>query len=103
VVLDLYERRWAGRRLHPGDDVISSDEKTQLQALLRRHALVAPAAGRSGLVEHGYRRPRDAGRPGRDGCPRPRALLDRLARSWTTSISAADSRRPRERTCVSRY
>ena len=55
-VLDLYERRWEGRRLHPGDYVISADEKTQLQALARRHALVGPAPGRPGLVEHEYRR-----------------------------------------------
>lgn len=55
-VLDLYERRWQGRRLHPGDYVISADEKTQLQALLRRHPLVAPGPGRPGLVEHEYRR-----------------------------------------------
>jgi DDE superfamily endonuclease len=55
-VLDLHERRWEGRRLHPGDYVISADEKTQLQALLRRHPLVAPSGGRPGLVEHEYRR-----------------------------------------------
>jgi hypothetical protein len=55
-VLDLYERRWDGRRLHPGDYVISADEKTQLQALLRRHPLIAPGPGRPGLVEHEYRR-----------------------------------------------
>lgn len=55
-VLDLYERRWEGRRLHPGEYVISADEKTQLQALLRRHPLVAPAPGRPGLVDHEYRR-----------------------------------------------
>ncbi len=55
-VLDLYERRWEGERLHPGDYVISTDEKTQLQALLRRHELVAPGPGRPGLIEHEYRR-----------------------------------------------
>ena len=55
-VLDLYQRRWQGKRLHPGDYVISADEKTQLQALLRRHPLVAPGPGRAGLVEHEYRR-----------------------------------------------
>jgi len=27
-VLDLYERRWEGERLHPGHYVISTDEKT---------------------------------------------------------------------------
>src|SRR5215212_10935458 len=47
-VLELYERRWQGRRLHPGDYVISADEQTQLQALLRRHPLVAPGRGRPG-------------------------------------------------------
>jgi hypothetical protein len=56
VVLDLYARRWQGKLLHPGDYVISADEKTQLQALLRRHPLVAPGRGRPGLAEHEYRR-----------------------------------------------
>ena len=55
-MLDLYDRRWEGERLHPGDYVISADEKTQLQALLRRHPLIAPGPGRPGLVEHEYRR-----------------------------------------------
>lgn len=55
-VLDLYQRRWDGQRLHPADYVISADEKTQLQALLRRHRLIAPGPGRPGLVEHEYRR-----------------------------------------------
>jgi hypothetical protein len=56
VVLDLYGRRFGGRRLHPGDYVVCADEKTQLQALLRRHPLVAPGPRRPGLVEHEYRR-----------------------------------------------
>jgi hypothetical protein len=55
-VLDLYERRWQGERLHPGDYVISADEKSQLQALLGRHAPVAPAPGRPGLREFEYTR-----------------------------------------------
>jgi transposase len=75
-VLDLYERRWNGRCLHPGEYVISADEKTQLQALLRRHPLVAPGPGRPGLVEHEYRR-RDARLPRRDGRPQPAARLVR--------------------------
>ena len=44
-VLDLYERRWEGKLLHPGDYVISADEKSQLQALLPCHQLIAPARG----------------------------------------------------------
>jgi hypothetical protein len=55
-VLDLYQRRWDGQRPHPGENVISADEKTQLQALLRRHPLVPPGPRRLGLVQHEYRR-----------------------------------------------
>ena len=54
-VLDLYGRRFEGRRLHPGEYVICADEKSQLQALARRHATVAAAPGRPGL-EFEYRR-----------------------------------------------
>ncbi len=55
-VLDLYARRFEGRRLHPGEFVICADEKSQLQALARRHQTVAPGAGRPALVEFEYRR-----------------------------------------------
>ncbi len=55
-VLDLYQRRWEGQRLHPGDYVISADEKSQLQALLGRHDPVAPGPGRPGLCEFEYTR-----------------------------------------------
>jgi hypothetical protein len=55
-VLDLYERRFEGRRLHPGEFVISADEKSQLQALGRRHDTIAPGRGRPALVEFEYRR-----------------------------------------------
>lgn len=36
-VLDLYARTWQGRELGPDEYVISADEKSQLQALRRRH------------------------------------------------------------------
>ena len=36
-MLDLYARRFEGRRLRPDEYVISADEKSQLQALGRRH------------------------------------------------------------------
>src|SRR5215208_6089795 len=55
-VLDLYARRFEGRRLHPGEYVICADEKSQLQALARRHATVPAAPGRAALVEFEYRR-----------------------------------------------
>ena len=55
-VLDLYARRFEGRLLHPGEYVICADEKSQLQALARRHVTVPAAAGRPALVEFEYRR-----------------------------------------------
>ena len=55
-VLDLYEGRWEGAALGPGDFVLSADEKTSIQARLRKHASVAPAPGRPTRVEHEYTR-----------------------------------------------
>ena len=55
-VLDPYEGRWEGRLLHPGEFVISADEKTQLQALQRQHPTLPPGLGRPLLVEHEYER-----------------------------------------------
>ena len=55
-VLDLYERRWNGRRLRPDEYVISADEKSQLQALHRRHPDLPPGPGRTRRVEFEYRR-----------------------------------------------
>src|SRR4051794_10474067 len=55
-VLDLYARRFEGRLLHPGEYVICADEKSQLQALARRHETVPAAPGRRALVEFEYRR-----------------------------------------------
>lgn len=55
-VLDLYQRRFEGRRLRPDEYVICADEKTQLQALGRKHATLPPARGRAGRFEFDYRR-----------------------------------------------
>ncbi len=55
-VLDLYERRWQGELLHPGDFVICADEKTQIQARQRDSPTTAPAPGRPQRVEHDYDR-----------------------------------------------
>lgn len=54
--LDLYARVFQGKRLRPDEYVISADEKTQLQALGRRHETVPPGPGRPGLVEFDYLR-----------------------------------------------
>lgn len=55
-VLDLYGRRFEGGPLGPDEYVISADEKTQVQALARRHPGTGPSSGRIRRVEHEYRR-----------------------------------------------
>ena len=55
-VLDLYAREWQGKRLGRRDYVISADEKTSIQARVRTHPTLGPAAGRSTRVEHEYQR-----------------------------------------------
>jgi len=56
VVLDLYGRRFKGRRLEPGEFVVSADEKTSIQARCRCHPTLPPAAARAMRVEHEYER-----------------------------------------------
>jgi transposase len=55
-VLDLYARCWQGEPLGEDDYVISADEKSQLQALQRRHRDLAVGPGRTRRVEFEYRR-----------------------------------------------
>jgi hypothetical protein len=55
-VLDLYQRRFEGRRLRSDEYVICADEKTQLQALGRRRGTLPPAPGRPGRFEFDYQR-----------------------------------------------
>jgi transposase len=55
-VLDLYARLWDGVPLGPDDYVISADEKSQLQAVARRHPGLAVGPGRSRRVEFEYKR-----------------------------------------------
>jgi transposase len=55
-VLDLYARRWKGRRLGPNDYVICADEKTSIQARCRCHPTLPPGRARTMRVEHEYER-----------------------------------------------
>jgi len=55
-VLDLYARVWEHEPLSDDDYVISADEKSQLQALHRRHQDLPPGPGRKRRVEFEYRR-----------------------------------------------
>ena len=55
-VLDLYARTWNGVPLGPDDYVISADEKSQLQALRRRHPTRPAGPGQVAHVEFEYQR-----------------------------------------------
>jgi hypothetical protein len=56
-VLDLYQGRWEGKLLHPGEFVICADEKPSIQARRRIHETRPPAArSRGHRVEHSYER-----------------------------------------------
>jgi len=55
-VLDLYAQEWKGKPLEPGDYVISADEKTSIQARVRRHPTSPPYSGERMRVEHEYTR-----------------------------------------------
>ena len=55
-VLDLYDRVWEGTPLGPDEYVISSDEKTSIQARCRCHPTLAPGKARTMRVNHEYDR-----------------------------------------------
>jgi hypothetical protein len=55
-VLDLYQGRFEGKLLEPGDVVICADAKPSIQARKRIHQSAPPAPGRGQRVEHEYER-----------------------------------------------
>ncbi len=55
-VLDLYGRRFDDTPLRCDEFVISADEKTSIQARIRKHATTPPGPRRSMRVEHEYAR-----------------------------------------------
>jgi hypothetical protein len=55
-VLDLYERTWKGRGLKDDEFVLSTDEKTSIQARRRRHNSLPTQPGSPMKVEHEYKR-----------------------------------------------
>jgi hypothetical protein len=55
-VLDLYAKQWERLPLEADDYVISSDEKTSIQARIRKHVTAPPFSGKPMRVEHEYRR-----------------------------------------------
>jgi hypothetical protein len=55
-ILDLYEGVWQGQPLSPFDCIVSTDEKTSIQARRRIYPTLPTAAGRPMRVEHEYER-----------------------------------------------
>ena len=55
-ILDLYEGRWEGELLHPGDFVVCADEKPSIQARKRKHGTLPAMPGEGQKVEHEYER-----------------------------------------------
>ena len=53
-ILDLYQRRWQGKLLRDDEFVLSTDEKTSIQARARIHPTLPPQPGRAMRVEHEY-------------------------------------------------
>jgi DDE superfamily endonuclease len=105
-ILDLYQGRWEGRLLEPGDLIISADEKPSIQARQRICETLPPAPGvrRGQRVEHTYtrggaltylaawdvRRGRVFGRTERQGGIAP---FDRLVHQVMTNEPYASARR----------
>lgn len=55
-ILDLYARTWQGQALQEDEFVVSTDEKTSIQARVRIHPSVPAGPGNSMRVEHEYAR-----------------------------------------------
>jgi hypothetical protein len=55
-ILDLYARQWQGHALQSDEFVISADEKTSIQARLRKHRSLPPRPAQAARVEHEYAR-----------------------------------------------
>ena len=53
-ILDLYQRRWQGKLLRDDEFVLSTDEKTSIQARARIHPTLPPQPGMAMRVEHEY-------------------------------------------------
>ncbi|MGH7899746.1 MAG: IS630 family transposase [Candidatus Binatia bacterium] len=55
-IVDLYARQWQGKPLKSDEFVISADEKTSIQARIRKHPSLPPRPAQAARVEHEYAR-----------------------------------------------
>ena len=55
-IFDLYSGQWQGRPLEPDEFVIRADEKTSIQARVRKHPSLPAPPGQPARIEHEYTR-----------------------------------------------
>lgn len=55
-ILESYARQWGGKPLQAEEFVICADEKTSIQARIRKHASLPPRPGQPARCEHEYTR-----------------------------------------------
>ena len=55
-ILDLYARQWQGQALKSDEFVISADEKTSIQARIRKHHPLPARPAQAARIEHEYAR-----------------------------------------------
>jgi len=55
-ILDLYAKQWQGKRLRSDEFVLSTNEKTSIQARIRKHPTLPPRPHSAARVEHEYAR-----------------------------------------------
>ena len=55
-ILDLYAKQWQGKRLRGDEFVLSTDEKTSIQARIRKHPTSPPRPHCAARMEHEYTR-----------------------------------------------
>jgi hypothetical protein len=100
IVLDLYEGYWQGDRVDPFDRVISSDEKTSIQARIRCHTTLAgrrPAESRrstSGAGRCNTWRPGTSSKGGSWAAAKPRTGIEPFGRLVRQVMEHADYRTP---------
>jgi hypothetical protein len=92
-ILDLYEGRWEGKLLEPGDCVISADAKPSIQARKRIHPGAPPAPGRGNAssTSTSAREPSPTSTRGTCGAPRSWAAASPRAGSPRSTGSSGRS------------
>jgi hypothetical protein len=107
-ILDLYGRTWEGEPLREDEFVLSSDEKTSIQARARCHPTAPTAPGSCMKVEHEYQRSgawaymaaMDVHRPKFFGLLEPRSGIEPFHRLIDSIMQQSPYREARRVFCI---